>query len=941
MSPSTEDGPIAHAERAKKLIDSISTDYITAEQKREQLKVMCFLAGGADWDSEAAESDSDQDRPSQAKLHEAGATHMVFQMLTKNDQRINKELLQLGIELLESGNRTIQTWLLNHLTSGTHSIEFFLALRQLLRHAISEVEERFDHAKKCQEVKRAIKEANGTATDEEIEASLPVFEFPACGFEILRLIQLTVEGHFTELQHLLHFQPSSTTTVDIVHEVLAVLEAFMRVGPHTCNAELAVQCMDTLTELCQGPCLSNQRVLLASTVPSLCNKIICFLEFKDYQQDDDSDPSAAAITQTDIALRNRHRDVQLQLQQRATGLLLSLLEGCRSKKDAGRVISEMDLDGLERVILNGYKEYTKTTKESFGEATDVTTREGNLFFMVSMAYILMRTLAEFDQSIAQRFNPDNEVWRILSQNTGKVEIVCNTSLIRIFFPIPRICNDLTEKTKTDMLWSIDRTSPDMKVTDFTEQFELLEAEMNHQQNLKHHIWFRVLHRLYVPQQTLMFLLAVVINILLLTSYELSSEGNTFVSRYDACQEKPNASIAWGYPSCAAWLEDTGENLDQYNLSIHQTPSETVGILGLIMILSSFSNFFLYVIQYSKLFVRKCMKDFKKNHSKFVQRDKWYVKAVLKVIGVWFVVQDQLFVFNGLKVVFALLGMKHSLFFSFHLLSIAEISPDLKNVMKAVTQNGKSLVVTAIFGSIIIYMYAIIGFVFFRGHYLTDDNDLLCTDLFQCTITTLNGGLRKGDVGELLQDAEWGSVTLIIWQFSFFVIVITVLLNIIFGIIIDTFGELRENKNQIENDMNNRCFICSIDRYTLDRNQSTTKGFDYHCAEDHNLWHYLNFYVHLKYKRKSDLTGPEQHVRDCLRASPINTSFYPLNKAISLEDANLENDAVTSMLEEHKEMLESIQQRQHTQDLLLQSLLNKVSLPSATDTGTGEDTTTPE
>jgi hypothetical protein len=55
---------------------------------------------------------------------------------------------------------------------------------------------------------------------------------------------------------------------------------------------------------------------------------------------------------------------------------------------------------------------------------------------------------------------------------------------------------------------------------------------------------------------------------------------------------------------------------------------------------------------------------------------------------------------------------------------------------------------------------------------------------------------------------------IIFDLTFFLIVIVILLNIIFGIIIDTFAELRDKKHSMEEDMKNICFICNINRQTV-------------------------------------------------------------------------------------------------------------------------------
>jgi len=41
--------------------------------------------------------------------------------------------------------------------------------------------------------------------------------------------------------------------------------------------------------------------------------------------------------------------------------------------------------------------------------------------------------------------------------------------------------------------------------------------------------------------------------------------------------------------------------------------------------------------------------------------------------------------------------------------------------------------------------------------------------------------------------------------------LNIMINIVVGIIIDTFGVLREQSNERIEDMENYCFICGIDR----------------------------------------------------------------------------------------------------------------------------------
>ena len=72
---------------------------------------------------------------------------------------------------------------------------------------------------------------------------------------------------------------------------------------------------------------------------------------------------------------------------------------------------------------------------------------------------------------------------------------------------------------------------------------------------------------------------------------------------------------------------------------------------------------------------------------------------------------------------------------------------------------------------------------------------MCTTLALCWINALNEGLRGGDIGNIMEPAIMHEdlfqyAYFVVYQLSFFAIVITVLLNVIFGIIVDTFAELR-------------------------------------------------------------------------------------------------------------------------------------------------------
>ena len=88
-------------------------------------------------------------------------------------------------------------------------------------------------------------------------------------------------------------------------------------------------------------------------------------------------------------------------------------------------------------------------------------------------------------------------------------------------------------------------------------------------------------------------------------------------------------------------------------------------------------------------------------------------------------------------------------------------------------------------------------------------------LWMCIITTLNQGLRNGGgIGDVLRppsSTEPFYTLRLIYDMLFFFVVIIIVLNLIFGVIIDTFADLRSEKQNKEEVIKNTCFICGLER----------------------------------------------------------------------------------------------------------------------------------
>jgi len=121
---------------------------------------------------------------------------------------------------------------------------------------------------------------------------------------------------------------------------------------------------------------------------------------------------------------------------------------------------------------------------------------------------------------------------------------------------------------------------------------------------------------------------------------------------------------------------------------------------------------------------------------------------------------------------------------------------------------------------------------------------------------------------------------ILFDITFFFFVIVILLAIIQGLIIDAFGELRDQLESVKETMESNCFICGLDSGYLD---SVPHGFETHVQKEHNLANYLFFLMHLINKPDTEYTGQETYVwnmyqQRCWDFFPVGDCFRKQNEA---------------------------------------------------------------
>jgi len=251
-----------------------------------------------------------------------------------------------------------------------------------------------------------------------------------------------------------------------------------------------------------------------------------------------------------------------------------------------------------------------------------------------------------------------------------------------------------------------------------------------------------------------------------------------------------------------------------------------------------------------------------------------------------VLMDKNFLILLLYLIVSTLGHFNHFFFSINLLDIAMGFKTLRTILNSVTHNGKQLVLTVALLTVVVYLHSVVAFNFFREFYNTgeeDDPDYKCNDMAGCFMFHLYRGVRAGggiadEIGDPSgHELEWARLA---FDIMFFFFVVVILMAIIQGLVIDSFGELRDQIEQVKEDMDTKCFICSIPSDYFDQ---VPHGFEEHTMNEHNLANYLFFFMHINFKPDTEYTGQETYVWKLYQARIWD--FFPVGDCFRKQYAN--------------------------------------------------------
>ncbi|CAD8080106.1 unnamed protein product [Paramecium sonneborni] len=243
---------------------------------------------------------------------------------------------------------------------------------------------------------------------------------------------------------------------------------------------------------------------------------------------------------------------------------------------------------------------------------------------------------------------------------------------------------------------------------------------------------------------------------------------------------------------------------------------------------------------------------------------------------------------------AFIGLYINIVLALLLLDVFWRFPTLTSIVNAIWRPSGSILLVLSLYIIMQYYYSLIVY-----HYYADQYTPYCENLLQCfsfildvTFKTDGGSVGFVSSSDIYADENYRYSILNFWEFIYVFVVISLLYSIITGIIIDSFGVLRDEAEELDNDIKGFCLICGIDRGTLEKKAKHKKGFRFHVKYEHCVWNYIFYISYLEDKKKSDYNGIESQVDSDLKRESIN--WFPINKSLSIPDEEEEQEELSNL-----------------------------------------------
>ena len=264
------------------------------------------------------------------------------------------------------------------------------------------------------------------------------------------------------------------------------------------------------------------------------------------------------------------------------------------------------------------------------------------------------------------------------------------------------------------------------------------------------------------------------------------------------------------------------------------------------------------------------------------------------------------------------------FFIFCIIVFIIYSNSLMEVVLALWVPKYRILWTIILIMGVIYIYSVISFTLFRIDYSQNISNSW-ESVFDWYVTIVDQWYKNNGLGGFLStnvpaislnnkfNINWGRF---IFDLIFFVVVPTLLINLIFGIIVDNFAERRSKRDKMRENQLSKCFVCG----KLDND---IEDFSQHTKYLHNCWDYVYYIGYLKSTAYEDLVDyADVYVKKMIDSNKVewfpcyfrknNKDFSIISpiQGISSRLDKLENN-IKEIINDNKEMKNQMENKMDT------------------------------
>ena len=473
---------------------------------------------------------------------------------------------------------------------------------------------------------------------------------------------------------------------------------------------------------------------------------------------------------------------------------------------------------------------------------------------------------------------DDYAIKFYEQSTASIEVLKDENVYIIYFFKLPFCNGLNKFEKQLFLENMDRTNSQSKLMCIMKYSDQVKYELESDYKIKEFASKIPILGVILTNiefwKDLSLLISIILNLLNFLASHYEQESYSLCIDDGKCLEIKKwreIQTLWGISE---------EDYDK-----------------IIRILSLFQCVIGCLI-YGEYMVRKSPAIYKSNRE---QTEELNYTGKRKTFYIWqktifeIVTSFSILYYTGV-VVFGFLGnYKSNFFFSYLLLEIVTRFKTLQNVLVAIKNPYKELILIFILWIILIYYFSIIGYVWFRdSEFPRPDKD--CNSLLKCVATIFhqNNRMDNGISGYLNPRNEKQGKNPFTWRFFYDEIgnlVLKILIvNMISGIIIDNFAALRKRETEMIYDMNNICTICSLKKDKIIKvYKNYGKDYYIHQNVDHFVFNYIFYIIYLYKKEKTELNGMESFIYESAFVQK-DITWFPIKKLYIAKPEELEIDS---------------------------------------------------